>query len=249
MQTLYKDFGNIYEYEFWDWWKERGANLFGERRESAVADFLSVEDVLGLKDEVKDGDRVLLSIPTTMTKSEIKKQVGNLIKHLEVRPEIRSPAKYPLNKTKVDVASLSKCLTAYDMKAKGRTNVEIAAVFYEVSQHNMNIISVDRRTVHEYYHDVEMQKKYLKKTKKNSEAEAAAIKSALRVLKFYEKDNIDPDDIDEYVEKKLGILTRKDTLGRKLKNYLNVSANRMIKKAEANIRAVEEGMFPVGHFK
>tara|TARA_R110002167_G_scaffold35510_6_gene113413 strand:+ start:2118 stop:2303 length:186 start_codon:yes stop_codon:yes gene_type:complete len=34
---------------------------------------------------------------------------------------------------------------------------------------------------------------------------------------------------------------------RKSKNYLNVSVSRMLKKAEANIRAVEKGIFPVGH--
>ena len=66
-------------------------------------------------------------------------------------------------------------------------------------------------------------------------------------LKRSQKESADASDIDEMIDKELGILTRRNDERRKLKNYLNVSASRMIKKAEANIRAVEQGVFPLGH--
>ncbi len=244
MQKLYNDFGNIYEYKFWDWWKERGADLFGERRGTEILTYASVDEALGIKENVKDGSYVLLAIPTSMKKTDIKKQLGRFVKELEVKPIYNSIAKYPLNKTKIDAESLSKCLAAYDMKAKGHTNVEIGAVFRDFTQAEIEEFSKDARTDYTYYYDEDAKKKGLRKTKKNTKAIELATE---KVEKMLERKGLKYSDLEELVDKELGILTRKDELRLKLKNYLNVSASRMLAKAMANIAAVENGNFPIGH--
>lgn len=223
MQKLYNDFGNIYEYKFWDWWKEKGADLFGERRGTEILTYASVDEALGIKENVKNGSYVLLAIPTSMKKTDIKKQLGRFVKELEVKPIYNSIAKYPLNKTKIDAESLSKCLAAYELKLSGKSNVEIGAT-----------LSKSATELEEFKRDA--RKKGTSVDYKN--------------LQKYLKNNSLDVDVDEYDRRNeagdsVFFKVGKDRTASK--NYLNVSASRMLAKAMANIAAVENGNFPIGH--
>jgi len=184
-----------------------------------------------------------------MKKTDIKKQLGAIVKELEVKPHYSSIAKYPLSITKVDAESLSKCLAAYDMKAKGLSNVEIGGVFYECTQAEIDYYKADARRDYNFYFDERMQERYAKKTRKNFIAIKEATEKVRARLKRQRKEGVSSEEVDELVDKELGILTRKDDDRRSLKNYFNVSASRMLAKAAANIAAVEKGNFPVGHLK
>ena len=52
MKKLYKDFGNVFEYEgvegFWSWWNERGQYLFGIEATQEIVEFDSADEVVWL---------------------------------------------------------------------------------------------------------------------------------------------------------------------------------------------------------
>jgi hypothetical protein len=247
LRALYVDFGNIHKYEFWNWWKERGQFLFGERAIKKLGSFLDLKDVESIKDEISSGLYKLIAIPTNLNKTTIKRQFSRLLKEMEVTDEEESLAKYPLRKTKVDAESLKNCLYAYDLKQEGKTNVEIGGYFI-FAQSKIDELIEDGRAQHSYVKSEKMMKLY----QDNQKAEKEALeKAVINVDKKLEaKGKQDPSiaavDYDELVDKEMGILIRdKNILRTKTKNYLNVSANRMIKKAKANIAAVEKGQFPM----
>ena len=70
MTKLYKDFGNIFEYEgvegFWSWWNERGQYLFGIEATQEIVEFDNADEVVGYD------DYKLVAIPTNLTKTTIK---------------------------------------------------------------------------------------------------------------------------------------------------------------------------------
>ena len=223
MQKLYNDFGNIYEVEFWDWWKEKGVYLFGERRAAEIDEFITLEDAIDLRQEIEEGKYVLVAIPTNLKKTSIQKQLGMLLKELEVKPAYSSKAKYPLTKTKVDANSLSDCLYAYELKLSGKSNVEIGAM-----------LSKSATELEEFKRD----------------ARAKGKDVDYKVLRKYLNNNSLDTDLDEYDrqnEEGASVFFKVGKDRTASKNYLNVKASRMIKKALANIAAVEKGNFPVGH--
>ncbi|MDB3897859.1 hypothetical protein N9329_00360 [Gammaproteobacteria bacterium] len=125
MAKLYKDFGNIFEYEgvegFWNWWKERGQYLFGIEATQEIVEFDSADEVVGYK------DYKLIAIPKNITATTIKKRLNKLVDDMksELKPTAEQTAKYSIFQTKVDVESLKSCLMAYDLKQKGTDVLEI----------------------------------------------------------------------------------------------------------------------------
>jgi hypothetical protein len=123
MKKLYKDFGNVFEYEgvegFWTWWNERGQYLFGITSKQEIVEFDNADEIVGYD------DYKLIAIPTNLTKTTIKKRLNKLIAELEVNPAAEQTAKYSIAQTKVDVASLKSCLMAYDLKQQGLDILDI----------------------------------------------------------------------------------------------------------------------------
>ena len=120
MTKLYKNFGNIFEYEgvegFWGWWAERGQYLFGIKPLQQIGEFADVDDVIAIRKQVEEGDYKLVAIPTNLTKTTIKKRLNKLLAQMEINPTAEQTAKYSIAQTKVDVESLKSCLIAFDLK-------------------------------------------------------------------------------------------------------------------------------------
>ena len=114
MKKLYKDFGNVFEYEgvegFWSWWNERGQYLFGIKATQEIVEFDSAGDVGGYE------DYKLVAIPKNITATTIKKRLNKLVDDMELKPTAEQPTKYSISQTKVDARSLKSCLMAYDLK-------------------------------------------------------------------------------------------------------------------------------------
>ena len=125
MAKLYKDFGNVFEYEgvegFWSWWNERGQYLFGIEATQEIVEFDSADEVVGYE------DYKLIAIPKNITATTIKKRLNKLVDDMksELKPTAEQTAKYSIFQTKVDVESLKSCLMAYDLKQKGTDVLEI----------------------------------------------------------------------------------------------------------------------------
>ena len=125
MKKLYKDFGNVFEYEgvegFWSWWNERGQYLFGIEATQEIVEFDSADEVVGYE------DYKLIAIPKNITATTIKKRLNKLVDDMksELKPTAEQTAKYSIAQTKVDVESLKSCLMAFDLKQQGLDILEI----------------------------------------------------------------------------------------------------------------------------
>ena len=272
MEQLFADFGNVYECEFVDWWAERGSDLFAEREIERNVGFLDMDEVLDRKSAIESGELKLIAIPTNLKKTEIRSKLADLVKELEVNPDSQSTALYPLTNSRIDPQSLAKCLLAYDLKQEGKTNLFIGGYIQFVDESLgeeclIEKLEVDARKNHVYVDNEELREKFLEKDeeleKKIAEAmvkvDKRLVREGRRKSTEGETKDVDLDEWNELLEKELGLLVRKTGLeieNPKLKKmvnrsqwkrYLNTSASRMIKKAEANITAVEQGKFPVGH--
>ena len=221
MKKLYNDFGNIFEYKFWDWWTEKGQLLFGIKPIQQVADFTTVDEVLENKKQIENGDIKLVALPTNLTKATLQRRLSKILKEMEVTPTAEQRAKYQPSQAKVDVDSLRDCLVAYDLKQQGFRNVEIGGQFL-VGQDELDELVRDGRT-----------------KSKSFEFDALS--------KFISKRNMSVDEYDELIAKGEGVFFVGGKKRTATKNYLNVKANRMIAKAKKNIEAVEKGEFGVGH--
>lgn len=252
MIKIYSDFGNVYGYAFWDWWRERGQYLFGEKGNQRLEEFSELDDLLSMREDIERGDVKIVAIPTNLTKTAIARRFSKLLRELEVRPSERSAAKYPLQVNKVNAESLGNCLLAYDMWKQGKSNIEIGGYFH-FSRNNIAELTNDGRAIHRY----EYSEKTMKLYRENQDMEREAYKRAedtvhkrlerLKKRKNAQKEDFHIDDT-ELIDKEMGLLVRKKNIVKtKTKNYLNVSANRMIKKAIANIKGVERGVFPIKH--
>lgn len=140
-EKLYADFGNIFEVDFWDWWRatdsntkqNKGARLFGIKATEVLDDFASFEQVQEIVQEQAKSEYALLVIPTYLTRATITKRINKLIEKLakenKLKPQAdKEPrAKYHPKATKVDIHSLKRCKEAYEAKLAGKSNVEIGA--------------------------------------------------------------------------------------------------------------------------
>ena len=203
-EQLHADFGDIFEVDFWDWWRatdgntkqNRGARLFGIKATEVLDDFATFEQVQEIVQEQDKSEYALLVIPTHLTRATITKRLNKLIEKLAKEDRLNPQAdkepraKYHPKSTKVDINSLKRCKEAYEGKLAGKTNVEIGAGNL-LSAKELADLMLDRRVT-----------------------------------------QVDEKEIRQASDKK---------------NYYNMTAVRLVKKARANIAAVERGEFPVGH--
>ena len=218
MAKLYKDFGNIFDYEFWDWWNKKGQYLFGISSIHHLDSFTSIDDVLEHKKQIENGEVMLVALPTNLTRSTLHRRLTKLVSEMELNDSAEQRATYHPNSTKVDVESLQDCLLAYDLKQQGKTNVYIGGSFL-----------VGEDELREYVRDG-------RSKSKTFDFDA--------LEKFISKKGITAEQYDELNEKGEGVFFVGGKKRTASKNYLNVKANRMIAKAKANIKAVGEGQFP-----
>ena len=277
MKKLYKDFGNIFEYEgvegFWSWWNERGQYLFGIESKQEIVEFDNADDVVGY-DNYK-----LIAIPKNITATTIKKRLNKLVDDMELKPTAEQTIEYPIAQTKVDVESLKDCLMAYDLKQQGTDILEIGiAVKYIRSDEAKDLIEDGRSRGKEY--DI-------------AELESESYKDAKKYWKIYDKilnKLTIKNDEEEALFNRAIVVDRKNSnvghgmpkekgglasLGRHQINYLSdkhirqamldegyvktfeertkrkksirTNTHRLLAKAEANIKAVGNRTFGVGH--
>ena len=244
MTKLYKDFGNIFEYEgvegFWGWWTDRGQYLFGIKPLQQIGDFADVDDVIAIRKQVEEGEYKLVAIPTNLTKTTIKKRLNKLIAQMEVNPTAEQTTKYSISQTKVDVASLQSCLMAFDLKQQGLDILDIGLqVKWVGGAEAKNLIEDGRKKGKEVDLDA------LAELSENNRKEYGRLlaKAQAVVSKRLKGNLIDSDDEDKLLDKEMRVY-KVDYVRTK---SIRTNTHKLINKAKANIQAVEKGVFGVGH--
>ena len=241
MKKLYKDFGNVFEYEgvegFWGWWNERGQYLFGIESKQEIVEFDNADEVVGYD------DYKLIAIPTNLTKTTIKKRLNKLIAEMEVNPTAEQTANYSIAQTKVDVESLKSCLMAFDLKQQGLDILEIGIqVKWVGGAEAKNLIEDGRKKGKEVDLDA------LAELSENNRKEYGRLlaKAQAVVSKRLKGNLIDSDDEDKLLDKEMRVY-KVDYVRTTRKKSIRTNMHKLINKAVANIQAVEKGTFGVGH--
>jgi len=251
MKKIYDDFGDIFQYEgldgFWRWWNERGQFLFGVSPAAQLTGFCSLEQVAQLAPDISAGKYQLVALPTNLTKSALKRRVGRLISEMEVHPSQENIAKYQIKHVKVDADSLKSCLLAYDLRQQGLDALEIAFRVKSVTAKEAEDLLLDgRKNAREA--DLEAladlsERNYTEYKKRLKKAE----KVVQQRLKRQEmEESAWAVDVDEMISKEMGLL-KTNYVRTARKASLRTNTYKLIKKAEANIAAVERGEFGIGH--
>ncbi len=120
VEKLYKDFGDIHNIEFKDWWRVRGAELFCEQ-----VDLERVEEISNVEQfKQRQSDNVLtlaipLNKPKVWVESQIKTEVEKRRNKLGATSRMGvSTAKYPIH-TVADTKSLKRALDVWDLYSEG----------------------------------------------------------------------------------------------------------------------------------
>lgn len=251
MQKVFNDFGDVFQYEgldgFWQWWNERGQYLFGVSPASQLSDFCSLEQVAELETEILAGRYQLVALPTNLTKAALKKRVGKLISDMTVSPSKDNLAKYQVKHVKVDADSLKSCLLAYDLRQQGLDALEIAFRVKSVTPKEADDLLIDgRKNAREA--DLEAlaelsEKNYAEYQRRLKRATDAVDERLKRQNKDKSVWGVDKDDM---ISKEMGLL-KTNYVRTARKASLRTNTYKLIKKAEANIAAVERGEFGIGH--
>ena len=241
MTKLYKDFGNVFEYEgvegFWIWWNERGQYLFGIEGKQEIVEFDNVDEVVGYE------DYKLIAIPKNITATTIKKRLNKLVADMELNPTAEQTAKYSIAQTKVDVESLKTCLMAYELKQQGIGVLEIGLQVKWVSSADAKGLIEDNRTKGK---EVDLEK-LAELSDKDYKKYNRLLSNAQVIVRKRLKDRyIDTDDEDDLIDKEMKIFKR-DYVRTARKKSIQTNTHKLINKAKANILAVEKGTFGVGH--
>jgi hypothetical protein len=241
MSKLYKDFGNVFEYEgvegFWSWWNERGQYLFGIEGKQEIVEFDNADEVVGYE------DYKLIAIPKNITASTIKKRLNKLVADMELTPTAERKAKYTIAQTKVDVGSLETCLMAYDLKQQGKDILDIGLQVKWISGSEAKDLIEDNRSKGK---EVDLDK-LAELSEKNYKEYNRLLSKAQAVLRKRLKDkHIDADDEDDLMDREMRIY-KVDYVRTTRKKSIRTNTHKLINKAKANIEAVEKGTFGVGH--
>ena len=243
MAKLYKDFGNVFEYVgvegFWTWWNERGQYLFGIEATQEIVEFDSADEVVGYE-EYK-----LIAIPKNITATTIKKRLNKLVDDMkgELKLTAEQTAKYSIAQTKVDVESLKSCLMAYDLKQKGTDVLEIGLQVKWISGAEAKDLIEDGRKKGK---EVDLEK-LAELSENNSKEYGRLLAKAQAVVSKRLKGNlIDSDDEDKLIDMEMRVY-KTDYVRTSRKKSIRTNTHKLINKAEANIQAVEKGLFGVGH--
>ena len=243
MAKLYKDFGNVFEYEgvegFWSWWNKRGQYLFGIEATQEIVEFNSADEVVGYE------DYKLIAIPKNITATTIKKRLNKIVDDMksELKPTAEQTAKYSISQTKVDVESLKTCLMAYDLKQKGTDILEIGLQVKWISGAEAKNLIEDNRSKGK---EVDLEK--LTELSENNSKEYGRLlaKAQTVVSKRLKGKLIDSDDKDKLLDMEMRIY-KVDYVRTSRKKSIRTNTHKLINKAKANIEAVEKGVFGVGH--
>lgn len=192
---------------------------------------------------------------------------------VEVDESTQRKPKYSVGAERVDVESLTECLQAYDLHVAGLGNKQIYAQVKGLRSGEAEWVFKDARGERGILEDwilpedafnldeVEIDLKSA--TNENKQAEAIAIAWADKKMKWREKQRVKArgnewgnktraltEDEKErlreiYIGIKLGIVEPSPQSKQRAnrKNYMNSCVSRMLKKAKANIQAVERGQF------
>ena len=96
LRSMYRDFGNVFEMTFEQWWQRNGSDLFAERIKPP-----SVRELNPMRLRLSPGmsSHLLLEIPLHLTEATIVRQVKDLLRgHPKREVERRSSARRPLAK-------------------------------------------------------------------------------------------------------------------------------------------------------
>jgi hypothetical protein len=109
LARLYWDFGNIYAYDFNEWWRRKGARIFAEETEPPrVTEILSDYASSAVDREGK----ILIEVPIVLTKHTSMRQIGKILKrHQSERPSNVlqiSTSLYPVNPVRYQLNALQR---------------------------------------------------------------------------------------------------------------------------------------------
>ena len=97
LAQIFKDFGNVYEGTFEDWWRRTGSAVFAERElPPRVEQITSVESAVA----GNRAGKILVEIPLQLTRETVQKQISEILDlYSDERPRHRyetSTSKYPI---------------------------------------------------------------------------------------------------------------------------------------------------------
>ena len=251
MTKLYKDFGNIFEYEgvegFWRWWNERGQLLFSTKPLSNIDAFFTMDDIEDYKTEIDKGKILLLPIPTSGSRELIKKSVNKLIDQIDIQKGKEHKPQYGVESQKVDVKGLQKALLAHDLKAKGRDILEIGLIIREFDKSEFDDWLADGRKGEKKEYSIDEWADWCD----DNRAEYLRIyDEALDTV--YKRVNINSstytDELDDLIDAEMRRL-RTDYVRTSMKKSIRTYTHKLLNKADRNITAVGKGKFGFGVYK
>ena len=251
MAKVYKDFGNVFEYEgvegFWRWWNERGQLLFSTKPLSNIDAFFTIDDIEDYKTEIDKGQILLLPIPTSGSREVIKKSVNKLIDEIDIQKDKEHKPKYEVAKQKVDVKGLQKALLAHDLKAKGRDILEIGLIIREFDKSEFDDWLADGRSQNKEY-SIDDWADWCD----NNRAEYGRIYSQAEDT-VWERANVNEKDVsahevDDLIDAEMRRL-KTDYVRTSMKKSIRTYTHKLLKKADRNIAAVGKGEFGLGVYK
>ncbi len=102
---LYADFGDVFENEFEQWWRQRGEGLFGEPPSPMSVKIIEFKNIQDYRETVESNQTLLVGVPLFLSKRDIAAALRKLVakKHGGIRGrssvqdrEKKSKAKYKL---------------------------------------------------------------------------------------------------------------------------------------------------------
>ncbi len=109
LAKVYRDFGNIYDCTFEEWWKRRGASVFWE--ETAAPRVQEIEGDYISRGSDREG-KILIEVPIILTKLTAMRQIGRVLKRHEAqRPRNvleTSTSRYPINPVRYRLETLQR---------------------------------------------------------------------------------------------------------------------------------------------
>lgn len=113
LAQTFKDFGNVHEGTFEDWWRRTGSALFAEQeRPPRVSQLSDIDGVIS-------GDwsgKIVVEIPLRLTRETVQKQIDELLDSVTDRPNRQmkvSTSRYPSYKTMPRLETLQKAHDTY----------------------------------------------------------------------------------------------------------------------------------------
>ena len=250
MTKLYKDFGNIFEYEgvegFWRWWNERGQLLFSTKPLSNIDAFFSIDDIEDYKTEIDKGQILLLPIPTSGSREVIKKSVNKLIDEIDIQKDKEHKPQYEVESQKVDVKGLQKALLAHDLKAKGRDILEIGLIVREFDKKEFDDWLADGRSGEKKEYSIDEWADWCDDNR--GEYLRIVRKATDTVYKRMNAEDVDAHYLDDLIDAEMRRL-KTDYVRTSMKKSIRTYTHKLLKKADRNIEEVVKGKFGFGVYK